>query len=448
MPGVSRLRGARLQQRQTLTTSSFARQIAGDELAEGLPAEEASRVVGRTGFLADGPLGAYRHGSPKIARQRVLDDVTNSVGETFLSHSLQCARCHDHKFDPIPSTNYYSIRRSLPPRQFSDAPRRSLQTENTSGFDEKKYLDTRRSRSNGNSKELNAKSFWPLGPRVAGRAQIARPNSNGARRAIEQTKNRRIKRGHDYEEARNCCRTPGISEGQNPARSARFTAQDLGLEPRGAQGLERLIWGVGPFRPLAFQRVRWPHAPRPESPSCAVADAEESRRGRDWKKTCSFPAATRSRRRRRSARRAVGAGRYQSQIPTDVGRPPPGACRVDRPIAKSATTREASPIASGCGHFGQALARKPQQLRLDGQAADHPNCSIGWQPRWSRRGWSLRHASADHDGERKPRRQSRHQASAPSSRAARNSNGARGVSPAPPHGRGASATAMLCISGS
>jgi hypothetical protein len=44
-----------------------------------------------------------------IARQRFLDDVTNSVGETFLAHSLQCARCQDHKFDPVPTRDYYSV---------------------------------------------------------------------------------------------------------------------------------------------------------------------------------------------------------------------------------------------------------------------------------------------------------------------------------------------------
>jgi hypothetical protein len=40
-------------------------------------------------------------------RQRFLDDVVNSVGESFLSQSLQCAQCHD-RVDPVPTPDYYS----------------------------------------------------------------------------------------------------------------------------------------------------------------------------------------------------------------------------------------------------------------------------------------------------------------------------------------------------
>ena len=56
----------------------------------------------------------------KIARQRFLDDVTNAVGETFLAHSLQCARCHDHKFDPIPTRDFYSVQAVFATTQLSE----------------------------------------------------------------------------------------------------------------------------------------------------------------------------------------------------------------------------------------------------------------------------------------------------------------------------------------
>ena len=36
------------------------------------------------------------------ARQIYLDDVINSVGQTFLSTTMRCFKCHDHKFDPLP----------------------------------------------------------------------------------------------------------------------------------------------------------------------------------------------------------------------------------------------------------------------------------------------------------------------------------------------------------
>src|ERR1044072_6362555 len=38
---------------------------------------------------------------PKVARQKLLDDITDSVGQVFLAQPLQCARCHDHKLDQI-----------------------------------------------------------------------------------------------------------------------------------------------------------------------------------------------------------------------------------------------------------------------------------------------------------------------------------------------------------
>jgi len=43
------------------------------------------------------------------ARQIYLDDVVNSVGQTFLATTMRCVKCHDHKFDPIPTQDYYRI---------------------------------------------------------------------------------------------------------------------------------------------------------------------------------------------------------------------------------------------------------------------------------------------------------------------------------------------------
>ena len=79
-------------------------QIAGDEIDPQDP-----ELIVATGFLRMGPWELTGMEVAKIARQRFLDDVTNSVGETFLAHSLQCARCHDHKFDPVPTRDYYSL---------------------------------------------------------------------------------------------------------------------------------------------------------------------------------------------------------------------------------------------------------------------------------------------------------------------------------------------------
>lgn len=76
-------------------------QIAGDEL--GIAGQDA------LSFLWMGPWEITSMTSAAVARQMWLDDVVNSVGVTFLGQELRCAKCHDHKFDPIPTRDYYAM---------------------------------------------------------------------------------------------------------------------------------------------------------------------------------------------------------------------------------------------------------------------------------------------------------------------------------------------------
>ncbi len=100
-------------------------QIAGDELDIDDPELQIA-----VGFLRMGP---WEHTGMSVAaetRQAFLDDVTNSVGVTFLGQGLRCARCHDHKFDPIPTRDYYRIQACFAPTQFIDRPVPFLAAEN------------------------------------------------------------------------------------------------------------------------------------------------------------------------------------------------------------------------------------------------------------------------------------------------------------------------------
>ena len=80
-------------------------QLAGDEIN---PKNEVLRVA--SGFNR---LGALRKnaGNQEVAssRNEVLTEMTNIVGASMLGVTLGCARCHDHKFDPIRHTDYYRI---------------------------------------------------------------------------------------------------------------------------------------------------------------------------------------------------------------------------------------------------------------------------------------------------------------------------------------------------
>ena len=77
-------------------------QIAGDALG---------RPIG-TGFLVAGPVDQVKGQDPKlqqVQRMNELDDMINTVGTAFLGLTTGCARCHDHKFDPISQRDYYSL---------------------------------------------------------------------------------------------------------------------------------------------------------------------------------------------------------------------------------------------------------------------------------------------------------------------------------------------------
>jgi hypothetical protein len=50
-----------------------------------------------------------RFGSRNKEFNLTIDDTIDNVGKTFLGLSVSCARCHDHKFDPIPTRDYYAM---------------------------------------------------------------------------------------------------------------------------------------------------------------------------------------------------------------------------------------------------------------------------------------------------------------------------------------------------
>lgn len=84
-------------------------QLAGDEVAPQDP-----NVVVATGYLR---AGLYEFNQRDVPRQwdQMLIDVTDVTADAFLGLSMQCCRCHDHKFDPILQTDYYRFRAFFAP---------------------------------------------------------------------------------------------------------------------------------------------------------------------------------------------------------------------------------------------------------------------------------------------------------------------------------------------
>ncbi|MBD3674783.1 MAG: DUF1553 domain-containing protein [Planctomycetaceae bacterium] len=82
-------------------------QIAGD-LLDSSTIEERERNLVATGFLMFGAKMLSERDKEKL-RMDVVDEQITSVGKAFMGMTLGCARCHDHKFDPIPTTDYYAL---------------------------------------------------------------------------------------------------------------------------------------------------------------------------------------------------------------------------------------------------------------------------------------------------------------------------------------------------
>ena len=78
-------------------------QLAGDELPDASDATRAATGWYRLGLIDDEPA------DPVMDRFDQLDDLVKTVGTTVLGLTIHCARCHDHKFDPIKQTDYYRL---------------------------------------------------------------------------------------------------------------------------------------------------------------------------------------------------------------------------------------------------------------------------------------------------------------------------------------------------
>jgi hypothetical protein len=82
-------------------------QIAGDLLPHAT-ADERRRQLIATGYLALGPTN-YEEQDKGALRMDIVDEQLDTVGKGLLGMTIGCARCHDHKFDPIPTKDYYAM---------------------------------------------------------------------------------------------------------------------------------------------------------------------------------------------------------------------------------------------------------------------------------------------------------------------------------------------------
>src|SRR4029077_19693896 len=84
-------------------------QLAGDELEPDNP--DALLATGFNRLWPD----EYNAANLEQRRQEILDDVTEVTGLVYLGLTIGCARCHDHKYDPLLQTDYFRLQAFFAP---------------------------------------------------------------------------------------------------------------------------------------------------------------------------------------------------------------------------------------------------------------------------------------------------------------------------------------------
>lgn len=204
-------------------------QLAGDEIDPRNP-----EMLVAVGFLRMGPWELTAMEVPKVARQKYLDDVTDSVGQVFLSQVMACARCHDHKFDPLPTRDYYRLQAVFATTQVAERPAAFLPAENVSGFGERRYVEARQQHDRETLARIEAKQD------AAGRKWAA-------------------EHGLPYV-SRKAGLKRGVPEDRLPPQHVGLDTADIGLLRIAEKGLERVRWELERYDPVALSVYsgRWP----------------------------------------------------------------------------------------------------------------------------------------------------------------------------------------------
>ncbi|HBI41902.1 MAG TPA: hypothetical protein DDY78_03470 [Planctomycetales bacterium] len=108
------------------------RQFVYEQLAADALGKDDMLTEAATGFLVGGPHDLVGNAMPEVKIQQRMDDMADMVsltGTTFLGLTVGCARCHDHKFDPISQKDFYSFQAVFAGVEHAERPLRQADTE-------------------------------------------------------------------------------------------------------------------------------------------------------------------------------------------------------------------------------------------------------------------------------------------------------------------------------
>ena len=355
-------------------------QIAGDELAPRDP-----EAIVATGFLRMGPWELTGMEVAKVARQRFLDDVTNSVGETFLGHSLQCARCHDHKFDPVPTRDYYSFQAVFATTQLSERAAPFLDSENTSRFDEQRYLQRRQQEYQRTLDALNEVL-------MANALQWYEDQKRSPDQWLEAIA-AVSKEGSDnvgFKTVRNRMAKMGVPEEEYPPKLVGFEPEQFGLERVARKGIERLRWQFDRYRPFALA-VYNGRTPQVNSVNSPVRVPDDRMTKGEMEQVCVL----------------TGGDPFSPSQPVQPGGLSVLASQVNVEFADIVEGRRTAlanwvadpknPLTSRVianriwqWHFGQAIAGNPNNFGSTGKRPTHPELLDWLAATLVKQGWSLK----------------------------------------------------------
>ncbi|MFC1758272.1 PSD1 and planctomycete cytochrome C domain-containing protein [Planctomycetota bacterium] len=175
-------------------------QIAGDEIDD----ENVENLIA-TGFLRMGPWEQTSMSVFKETRGQWLDDATDTVGQAFLAHSMLCCKCHDHKFDPVPTRDYYRMMAAFSTTQFAERDLPFIDAENQDGFDvsdrwveakiaayEKQRKSLLEKMNKRRTKETGDAKIGDNGLDPGDEASSARMQKNIARHSIERDRTKQV----------------------------------------------------------------------------------------------------------------------------------------------------------------------------------------------------------------------------------------------------------------